>query len=151
VSLFIVLKLVHILAAITALGTNVTYPFWMRRAAGNGARMVETIDAIGQLDRRIANPAYGLAFLTGAGMILTGTYSFQTFWIAAAIVLFVLVAILGITVYAPAVRRQRQEAERDVTSPAYAAAERRQATIGVVVTLMAVAIVVLMVTKPTLG
>jgi uncharacterized membrane protein len=151
VSLFIFLKLVHILSAITALGANLTYPFWLRRASRDRDRVLDTIDAIRQLDRRVANPAYGLAFVTGAGMILTGVYSFQTFWIASAIILFVLVAILGITVYAPAVRRQRAEAERDITSAAYEAAARRQTTIGVVVTLMAVAIVVLMVTKPTPG
>lgn len=150
-SLFLLLKVVHILAAITALGANLTYPFWLRRAAGDRARTLDAIDAIGQLDRRIANPAYVLAFLTGAGMVLTGAYTFGTFWIEAAIVLFVLVALLGITVYAPAVRRQRAEAEHDIASPAYAAAERRQTLIGLVVTVMAIAIVVLMATKPTLG
>jgi uncharacterized membrane protein len=150
-SLFLLLKTLHILAAITALGANVTYPFWLRRAAGNQARTLDAIEGIGQLDRRVANPAYIVAFLTGAGMILTGAYSFGTFWVAAAIVLFVLVAVLGITTYAPAVRRQRDEAARHIDSPAYAAAERRQTTIGLVVVAMTVAIVVLMVAKPTLG
>ena len=84
-------------------------------------------------------------------MILTGVYSFTTFWVAAAIVLFVTVAILGITVYAPAFRRQRAEAERDIDSAAYAAIERRQTAIGVLVTVLVVAIVVLMVAKPSPG
>lgn len=150
-SLFVLLKIVHILAAITALGANVTYPFWLRRAAGDQARTLDAIEGIGQLDRRVANPAYIVAFLTGAGMILTGAYSFETFWVAAAIILFVLVAVLGITTYAPAVRHQREEAARDIASPAYAAAERRQTAIGLVVAAMTVAIVVLMVAKPTAG
>ena len=150
-SLFVLLKIVHILSAITALGANLTYPFWLRRAARDRDRLLDTMEAIRQLDRRVANPAYGLAFLTGAGMVATGAYSFQTFWIAAATVLFVLVAVLGSTVYAPAIRRQRAEAERDITSGAYDAAARRQTAIGLVVTLLAVSIVVLMVTKPTPG
>jgi uncharacterized membrane protein len=150
-SLFVLLKIVHILSAITALGANLTYPFWLRRAGHDRARVLEAIDGISSLDRTVANRAYILAFLTGAGMILTGVYSFTTFWVAAAIVLFVTVAVLGITVYAPAFRRQRAEAERDVDSAAYAAIERRQKVIGLVVTLMVVAIVVLMVWKPSLG
>jgi uncharacterized membrane protein len=150
-SLFILLKLIHVLAAITALGANLTYPVWLRRAAGDRARVLDAMDGIRALDRRVANPAYLVAFATGAGMVATGVYSFQTFWIAAAIVLFVLVALLGISVYAPAVRRQRAEAERDIRSAAYAAAERRQVAIGLLVTIMAIAIVVLMVAKPTPG
>ena len=150
-SLFVLLKLIHVLAAITALGANLTYPVWLRRAAGDRARVLDAMDGVRELDRRVANPAYLVAFASGAGMVATGAYSFETFWISAAIVLFVLVALLGIGVYAPTVRRQRAEAERDITSTAYAAAERRQVTIGLVVTVMAIAIVVLMVTKPTLG
>ena len=150
-SLFVLLKIVHILSAITALGANLTYPYWLRRAGHDRDRVLDAIDGISSLDRRVANRAYILAFLSGAGMILTGFYSFTTFWVAAAIVLFVTVAVLGVTVYAPAFRRQRAAAERDIHSPAYAAIERRQTAIGLFVTLLVVAIVVLMVSKPTLG
>lgn len=150
-SLFVLLKIVHILSAITALGANLTYPYWLRRAGRDRERVIDAIDGISRLDRRVANPAYMLAFLSGAGMILTGAYSFTTFWVAAAIVLFVTVAVLGITVYAPAFRRQRAEAERDITSDTYTAVERRQTAIGIFVTVLVVGIVVLMVSKPTLG
>ena len=150
-SLFVLLKIVHILAAITALGANLTYPFWLRRAGRDRARVLDANHGIANLDLRVANRAYLLAFLTGAGMILTGVYSFTTFWVAAAIVLVVTVAVLGITVYAPAFHRQRAEADRDIGSPAYAAIERRQKSIGLFVTLLVIAIVVLMVAKPTPG
>jgi uncharacterized membrane protein len=150
-SLFVLLKLVHVLAAITAVGANLTYPFWLRRAAGNQERVLDTIDAIGKLDARVVNLAYGVAFVTGAAMIVTGAYSFQTFWVAAAIVLFVLVTLLGIVVYAPLIRRLRAAAERDITSPEYAALDRRQTQLGLLALAIALAIVTLMVTKPTLG
>ncbi len=150
-SLFVVLKIVHILAAITALGANLTYPFPLRRASGDRDRTIETIDSISRLDTRVANPAYGVAFVAGVGMVLTGAYSFTTFWIAAAIVLFVIVAVLGVVAYTPAVRRQRSAAEAGFGSPAYKAAESRQNVIGLVVTLLVVVIVILMVAKPTLG
>lgn len=150
-SLFVLLKIVHILSAITALGANLTYPYWLRRAGRDRDRVLDAIDGISRLDRRIANPAYVLAFVSGAGMILTGFYSFGTLWVASAIALFVLVTILGITVYGPAFRRQRAEAERDIASSAYAAIERRQNLLGLFVTALVVGIVVLMVAKPTLG
>ena len=149
-SVFLVLKVVHILGAIVALGANVTYPFWLQRAGRDRDRVLDALDGIRKLDRRIANPAYILVFIVGILLVLTGGYSFGTFWISAAIGLFIIVAVLGATLYAPALRRQEAEARADISSPAYATAARRQIVLGVVVTLLVVAIVVLMVTKPTL-
>jgi hypothetical protein len=57
-------------------------------------------------------------------------------------------SLLGIFVYAPALRRQEAEARADISSPAYAAAARRQTLLGALLTLLAVVIVILMVTKP---
>jgi uncharacterized membrane protein len=148
--LFLALKVVHILAAVTALGANLTYPFWLRRAGNDRDRVLDVLDGIRKLDSRVANPAYTVVFVVGVLLVVTGSYSFQTFWIAAAIVLFIVVAVLGATLYGPALRRQEAEARRDITSPAYGAAARRQNAIGLVVTLLVVLIVVLMVTKPTL-
>jgi uncharacterized membrane protein len=149
-SLFLILKVVHILAAITALGANLTYPFWLRRAGTDQARVLDALDGIRALDRRVANPAYIVVFVVGIVLVLTGGYTFGTFWISAAIALFIFVAILGATLYAPALRGQEAEARADITSPAYAAAARRQNAIGAVVTLLVIVIVFLMVTKPTL-
>lgn len=147
-SLFLVLKVVHILGAITALGANISYAFWMRRAGNDRDRIVDTIDGIRRLDSRVANPAYAVVFVVGILLVLTGNYSFTTFWIAAAIIIFVAVTLLGIFVYAPALRRQEAEARADISSPAYAAAARRQTLLGALLTLLAVVIVILMVTKP---
>jgi uncharacterized membrane protein len=149
-SLFLILKVVHIIAAITALGANVTYPFWLRRAGNDRDRVLDALDGIRQLDRRVANPAYIVVFVVGILLVITGSYSFGTFWISAAIVLFIIVAILGATLYSPALRRQEAEARADITSPAYAAAARRQNIVGGIVTLLVVVIVILMVAKPTL-
>lgn len=90
-----ILKLVHILSVIVALGANLTYACWLARAGRDPDRLVFVIESIGRLDRRIANPAYIVAFLAGAGIVLTGPFSFGTLWVGAAIVLYVLVALLG--------------------------------------------------------
>ena len=148
VSPFLILKVVHVLSAIVAVGANVTYAFWLRRSGRDRDRIVDAIGGVRTLDRRLANPAYIVLLITGIGMVLTGAYSFETGWIAASVGLYVLTAILGITMFAPAIRRQLAEAERDPSSEAYAAAERRTALLGLVTTAIVVLIVVLMVTKP---
>ena len=147
-SLFLALKVIHVLAAITAVGANVTYAFWLCRAGTDRDRLLFSIDGVRRMDRVIANPAYILLLVTGVLMVLTGAYSFETGWIAAAIVLYIVTAIVGITLFAPALRRQQAEAERDPTSPAYAAAANRSNLFGVLTVVIVIVIVYLMVAKP---
>jgi uncharacterized membrane protein len=147
---FLLLKVIHVFAAIVAVGANVTYAFWLRRAGRDRERLVWTLESVRRLDRAIANPAYILLLITGVLMVLTGAYSFEQRWITLSIVLYAIVALIGITVYGPALRRQIAEAERDPTSPEYARAERRSTTLGIFTTAIAGLIVVLMVTKPPL-
>jgi uncharacterized membrane protein len=75
--------------------------------------------------RRVANPAYIVALLAGIGIVLTGPFSFESLWISASIVLYVVVAVLGIAVYAPLARRQLAAASADPTSTEYADLARR--------------------------
>lgn len=145
---FLPLKLVHVASAIVAVGANATYAFWLRRAGHDRDRLVFVIETVHRLDRRVANPAYGLLLLTGIGMVATGAYSFQQGWLATAIVLYVAVAIIGITVYAPAVRLQLAEATSDPSSIAYGVIERRTTLLGLLTLAIVALIVVLMVTKP---
>jgi uncharacterized membrane protein len=143
-----ILKVIHVLSAITAVGANLTYAFWLRRAGADRDRLVWTIETIRRLDNRVANPAYIVVLLTGIGMVLAGLYSFETGWIAVSIVLYVITALMGILAFAPAIRRQLAEAEADPTSAAYAAAAGRSTVLGLATTALAVVIVVLMVAKP---
>jgi uncharacterized membrane protein len=143
-------KVVHILAVIVALGANLTYLFWMGRASAEPTNLVFVIESVRRLDRKVANPAYIVAALAGIGIVLAGPYGFEAPWIVAAIGLYLLVAILGITIYAPAIRTQLDLAQRAPTSSAYAAAARRSRTLFFLVTGLVLVIVVLMVTKPSL-
>jgi uncharacterized membrane protein len=148
-SIVLALKVVHVLAAIVAVGANLTYAFWLRRAGTDDRnRLVWTIGSIRRLDNLIATPAYVVVLLTGIGMVLTGAFSFEEGWIQAAIGLYVVVVILSIVLYAPALRRQLAEAEAGTSSAAYRAAATRSNVLGIVVTLIVLVIVVLMVTKP---
>ncbi|TAM68977.1 MAG: DUF2269 family protein [Chloroflexota bacterium] len=144
----ILLKLVHVLAAIVAVGANVTYGFWLRLAGRDRERLTFTISSIHWLDMRLANPAYGLLLITGVLMVAGGLYSFQTGWIAVSSVLYVLAVVIGIVLYAPAIRRQLAEARADPNSAAYDAAAARSNQLGIVTLVIVVVIVILMVTKP---
>jgi uncharacterized membrane protein len=150
VEAWVVLKYVHILAVVVALGANFTYAFWLTRAGRDSERLVFVIESIRRLHRRVANPGYIVAAIAGVGIVLTGPYRFETPWIVAAIVLYVLVAVLGIALYAPAVRVQLELARRAPESEAYGAAARRAQALGLLVTAIVVVIVGLMVFKPAL-
>ena len=147
--LALALKVVHIIAAIVAVGANVTYAFWLRQAGTTDRdRLVFTIASIKKLDNTLATPAYIVVLLTGLGMVFLGVFSFTTGWIQAALALYVLVVILSVAAYSPALRRQLREAEADPGSAAYRAAASRSNVLGIVVTAIVLVIVVLMVTKP---
>jgi uncharacterized membrane protein len=148
VSLFLALKVVHILSAIVAVGSNVTSVFWLDRAGRDRDRLGWALEGVRRLDKRIANPAYIVVLLSGIAMVVTGGYRFDEGWIATAIVLYVLTAAFGIFAFTPAVRLQRAEAATDPTSAAYARIARRTWWYGWLTTGVIVAIIILMVTKP---
>jgi uncharacterized membrane protein len=144
-----VFKYIHILAVITAVGANATYQFWYSRAGRDKERLVWVIESVRQLDRRVANPAYLVLLVAGIGIVLTGPFTFQAFWVSSAIVLYIVVAALGGALYAPAIRRQLAAAEADPTSPEYDRATRQSRLLGGLVLLIVLLIVALMVFKPT--
>jgi uncharacterized membrane protein len=147
---FLWLKLVHVIAAIVAVGSNITYSFWLARAGRDRDRLVWTLNGIRRLDRLIANPGYVVLLVTGVLMVMGGAFSFQTSWIVAALILYVAAVVVGIALYAPTIRRQLAEAERDPESAAYAAAARRGNLLGILTMAIVLLIVALMVLKPTL-
>ncbi len=142
------LKTIHVLAAVVALGSNVTYAFWLGRAGRDRDRLVYTINGIRALDRRLANPAYVVLLLSGVGLVAVGAWSFSARWLELAVGLYVATALLGVLVFAPALRRQLVEAERDPAAAPYELAARRTRLLGILTTAIVVLIVALMVTKP---
>jgi uncharacterized membrane protein len=143
-----ILLLIHVLAAIVAVGANLTYAIWFRAAGSDQDRIVFVVRTVRMIDSRVANPAYIVLLVTGILMVLGGAFSFTTGWILAALVLYVATAVIGIAFFAPAIRRQLAEAERGVTSASYRAAASRSTALGILTTVLVFVILVLMVTKP---
>lgn len=101
------------------------------------------------LDDRIANPAYGVLFLTGLLMIFIGRWSITSLWIVAAVVLFLAVAVLGFGVFTPLVRNQIRLVEAgDTSSAAFMRLANRSRMLGPILGILVIAILALMVFKP---
>jgi hypothetical protein len=147
---YAVLKFIHIAAAIVAVGANVTYGAWSARARGEPAHLGFAIKGIQFLDNRIANPAYGVLFLSGLIMVFAGSW-WPQLWVIVAIVLFVVVAVIGFAYFTPLVRRQLALIDAgDTSSPEFERLARRNAMIGPLLGLIVMVILVMMVFKPTL-
>jgi uncharacterized membrane protein len=148
---FLVVKWIHVLAAITAVGANITYGMWIAQASRQAKVLPFVLRNIHWIDSRVANPCYGLLLLTGLTMAFILPIPLTTPWLLTALILYILAAVLGIVAYAPAVRRQIQLLEtKGFDSPDYQAVARRSTLFGILVTVDVILIVFLMVVKPAL-
>ena len=144
------LKFIHILAAIVAVGSNITYGVWAARGASDPAHTSFALKGIRFLDNRIANPAYGVLFLSGLIMVFAGSWGFQL-WVIVAIVLFIATAVLGFAIFTPLVRNQLRLVDSGETASAeFQRLAKRSRTLGPILGILVVVILVMMVFKPTL-
>ena len=149
--LYNLLKLLHILLAITAVGSNLSYGIWQGLAGNDPQRNSFVLRGIKFVDDHVANPAYLLLLVSGL-TLAAWHWSYTTRWIEAAIVLYVIVILFGFAVYSPALVGQIEALERDgITSAAYRSAALRATTFGIAVMLPVLGILFMMVVKPALG
>ena len=147
-SVYLAVKFIHILAAIVAVGSNITYGVWSVRARGNPSNVGFALKGIKFLDDRIANPAYGVVLLTGVLMAIFG-FGFFHLWIIVSLVLFIVLIALGVGVYSPLLRDQIRLADAgDTTSADFERLSLRSAIIGPAIGLIVAVILVMMVFKP---
>ena len=148
--LYNIVKFFHILLVITAVGSNITYGIWQGRAGGDPEHESFVLRGVKFLDDRVANPAYLLVLVTGLTMAWWH-WSYTTHWIAAAIVLYVMMLLFGLAVYSPLLTRQIEALERDgPESAAYRMVAIRATIAGIAVMVPILAILFLMVSKPSL-
>lgn len=141
------LKFVHVLLAITALGSNITYGVWNMLAAREPANLLFTLKGISFIDRRVANPAYGLLLITG--LILVAMQWGWRGWIITALILFVLLIVVAVGFYSRAMRQQIQVLETEgPASAAYKRLEGQTTLYGIISAVIALVIVFVMVVKP---
>jgi uncharacterized membrane protein len=149
--LFLLVKWVHILAAIAAVGSNITYGLWVARARRDQKALSFILRNIKLVDDRIANPAYVLLLVTGLMMVYIIGFSIKTPWILTSLVLYVIMAAIGLFLFTPNLRRQiRLLEDEGLKSAKYKAVARRGKKLGVVLGVLVMMIIFLMVVKPGL-
>ena len=64
----LLLKLLHILSAVVAVGANLTCAFWIRCAERDPQHLAWVIGTIRRLGNTIATPSYMVVLITGLSM-----------------------------------------------------------------------------------
>jgi hypothetical protein len=150
VTWYTLLKYIHVLLAITAVGSNITYGVWNALAAREPAHAPFALKGIAFIDRRVANPAYGLLLVTGLVLILIGpTWGLGNGWVASALVLFALLVVVAIGFYSRVIRQQIKVMDSEgLGSAAYKRLDGQATIYGIVSLVIALLIVFMMVVKP---
>jgi uncharacterized membrane protein len=147
---YLVFKFLHILAAIVAVGSNITYGVWSVRAANDSAHLGFALKGVKFLDDRIANPAYGVLLVTGLVMVFM-QWKITALWIVIALILFAAIVVLSVAVYSPLLNNQIRLVEAGQTSsPEYARLAGLSRRFGPGLGIIVVVILVMMVFKPSL-
>lgn len=147
-----IVKWVHVLSAIIALGVNLTYGIWLARAGRSPEHLGFTLRGIQILDNRLANPAYGLLLITGLVMVFVyGQLPITTPWILTALVLFIAVGLMAALGFTPTLKRQIQLVEAGSGgTPEYNALSGLARLQGIVLGVLVITITFLMVVRPPL-
>ena len=149
--LLLVVRYIHILAAIIAVGFNISYAVWIVRARRDPAHTGFALKGIKFLDDRIANPSYGVLLLTGLLMVFLAGYRSTALWIDASLALFVLLILVAATQYTPTLRNQIKLVEAgDTTSAEFNRLAQRGQILGQALGVIVLVILAMMVFKPTL-
>jgi uncharacterized membrane protein len=147
-SWYSLLKFVHVLLAITAVGSNITYAAWNARGAMEPQHLPFALRGIKFIDNRVANPAYGLLLITGLTLVAVGQWGFKG-WIVSALILFVILIVVAVGFYSRVTNRQIQVLEAEgAASPAYRRVEGQARLYGIISGVIALLIVFMMVVKP---
>lgn len=148
---YTVVKYIHVVIAIVALGANITYAVWFSRANRSPEALVFTLKSVKAIDDYIATPAYVLLFPSGWLLASLADWSLTVPWILASLILYAVVSIVGLGIYSPTLNRQIVTAERVGSNAGeYTTIAFRTNTLGLGLNVLVLIIVYLMVAKPLL-
>lgn len=140
---------IHVLSAIIAVGYNASYAVWLARGGVQREHLAFALRGIKFMDDCVANPAYFVLLLTGIALVVLSGRPWNEPWIELALGLWIVLLVIAYGGYTPALAHQiRVLAQTGADAPAYRAAEMRQTALGITLSVLAVAIVGLMVFRP---
>lgn len=138
----------HVLAAMVAVGANLTHVLWLRLAGRDRNRLAFAIGGIRYLDRRLSLPSYAVLIVSGLAMIVSGRWPFSQLWVGLGFGLYVALTYIAIWVFNPAIRRLLAAAEADPRSDGYAREAKFTRLLFAISLGLLLVIVALMVFKP---
>jgi len=140
----------HVLAAMVAVGANLTYVIWTRLAGRDRTRLTFAIGGIRLLDRRLVLPSYAVLIISGLTMVITGRVAFTQLWLEIGFGLYVGLTYIAIMVFSPALRRLLAAAEADPRGDDFLREAKFTRLLFAISIGLLIAIAALMVTKPLL-
>lgn len=148
------IKWIHILSSTLLFGTGLGIAFfmWMAHLTGDPRHIAKTARVVVIADSVFTAPAVVVQFATGAWMVHAMGAPYSTFWVGAAVSLFVLVGacwlpVVWLQIRARDLARAAADAGTALT-PAYMRVMRWWFVLGWPAFLGVLAIFALMVTKP---
>jgi uncharacterized membrane protein len=148
-SWYLVIKFVHILVAIVAVGSSAGSSLWLRLAMRNPDHLPFALRSAKCLDEVVTRPGLILIALTGLWMAAS-RWSLSLAWIRAALLLVVIVLALLYLVIGPTLRRLIRLTEGGGRStPRWRRSELIFEVVGGGAGLVIVVVVWLMVSKPS--
>ena len=148
-SVYLVVKFVHILVAVIAVGSSAGSSFWLRLAARSPQHLPFALRSAKRLDEFLTRP--GLIVIAGTGLWMAASrWTLTALWIRSAVVLVVVVLALLYTVVGPLLGRLINLIDREESgTPTWTRTELLFEVVGGGSGLIVVVILGLMVFKPS--
>ena len=147
-SLYTIVKFVHILVAIIAVGSSAGTSFWLRLAMDSPSNLPFALRTARFMDNFVTRPGLAVLLLTGLWMAATH-WTLSILWVRAAIFLVLLVLVLLFTIVGPVHKRLIEAVESaGRTSPQAKRLELMFELAGGGSGLIIILVVWLMVAKP---
>lgn len=150
-TLYELLKFIHIIGAIAWVGTSIEQQFVGYRAqrSGDPDRFARFVDEAEWVGLRIMTPAAIVVVFAGVAMVLESGWNFSDTWISIGIGLFILTSLNGMLYLNPQSKRLKHAiAEHGPTDERVQAQARRVGIASQIDLVILLAIVWVMVTKP---
>jgi hypothetical protein len=148
VTTYLVVKLVHILLAIAAVGFTSTFGITMATAAARPTALPFALTAIRRL-QTVSSPAFLGLIATGLLMAWLGSLDWKALWFSGSLTIALASVCISLFVARPTLMRQIQLLEQPPGDELKRLAARSR-KVGLLLSFAALTIIGLMVFKPTL-
>ena len=142
---------VYLILLIVAAGPTITYAVWIQRANANRETLPFTLQSIKIINDRIVLPATALALITWVVMVYVSGQSFLIPWVMLTPIFWMVVLLVGLLGYSPAIRKQIALAESSAADDEeYKSAAWRGMILGIVTGILFLLLLLLMAFQPAL-